>query len=374
MGGYRSLSAITMPGAAATLLDEEPPLPEQPISGVCSALCEHLLGEVREVITHTINDHHLLPPSACLLMVGAHPAAVCYAGCTIAAARAAGVALRVQRFPEDTPKSELLAVIQRLNNDTSVHGAPSPPDPFPCLSHARPVHDIRDTRDTHDMHDTPREGWSGACAPRRILVEASHFAHRASGPGSAPGCLRLSPLPGSRAFRTRAGAALDASERRCSYGAFRCVPMRSAAAGIMLQLPCPPQLDAGALLAAVSDDKDVDCLKESSVRRCLLRTEPTVGPVRATAGREGTRRLASRDPCVRRTRSADSGRSCALPAASGPCRFGPLSLPAASAAPPRPLAAAHSFVACVARAVHRRCLRGDPSLTRSAANRKAPRG
>ena len=55
-------------------------------------------------------------------------------------------------------------------------------------------------------------------------------------------------------------------------------------AGIVLQLPLPGHLDAGALLGAIADDKDVDCLKDSSIRRCcLLRTEPNVGPCIATA-------------------------------------------------------------------------------------------
>ena len=57
-------------------------------------------------------------------------------------------------------------------------------------------------------------------------------------------------------------------------------------AGIVLQLPLPMHLDAGALLSLIADDKDVDCLKESSVRRCLLRTEPTVSPCISTAVEE----------------------------------------------------------------------------------------
>jgi hypothetical protein len=63
-------------------------------------------------------------------------------------------------------------------------------------------------------------------------------------------------------------------------------------AGIVLQLPLPGHLDAGALLGAIADDKDVDCLKDSSIRRCcLLRTEPNVGPCIATAVEEVLRSL-----------------------------------------------------------------------------------
>lgn len=51
-------------------------------------------------------------------------------------------------------------------------------------------------------------------------------------------------------------------------------------------MPLPLHLDAPGLLSSISDDKDVDCLKESSVRRCLLRTEPTVIPCIAGAVEE----------------------------------------------------------------------------------------
>ena len=61
--------------------------------------------------------------------------------------------------------------------------------------------------------------------------------------------------------------------------------------GIILQLPLPPSLDAGALIASISDDKEVDCLKESSVRRCFLRSEPTVAPCLAAACEEVLRSL-----------------------------------------------------------------------------------
>jgi len=61
--------------------------------------------------------------------------------------------------------------------------------------------------------------------------------------------------------------------------------------GIVLQLPLPAHLDAGSLLAAISDEKDVDCLKESSVQRCLMRSEPTVCPCIAVACEEVLRSL-----------------------------------------------------------------------------------
>ena len=62
-------------------------------------------------------------------------------------------------------------------------------------------------------------------------------------------------------------------------------------AGIVLQLPLPAHLDATSLIDLVHDDKDVDCLKESSVRRCLVSPEPAVGPCIASACEEVLRSL-----------------------------------------------------------------------------------
>ena len=62
----------------------------------------------------------------------------------------------------------------------------------------------------------------------------------------------------------------------------------------MLQLPLPAHLDAAALLARIADDKDVDCLKASSVRRSLARAEPTVCPCIAAAVEEVLRSLDGR--------------------------------------------------------------------------------
>lgn len=73
---------------------------------------------------------------------------------------------------------------------------------------------------------------------------------------------------------------------------------------MVLQLPLPLHLDAGALLAGVLDDKDVDCLKESSVRRCLLRAEPTVSPCISSAVEEVLRSLDLLKPHGRPQRQA----------------------------------------------------------------------
>ena len=105
--------------------DEPDELPADPElrSGVCGPLCTHLLREVAEVVTHTIGAHHLAMPRVCLLLVGNHPAAVSYAQSTVAAARAAGVLLHVERLPENAEHVQVANLIAMLNADCGCHGA-----------------------------------------------------------------------------------------------------------------------------------------------------------------------------------------------------------------------------------------------------------
>lgn len=151
-------------------------------NGVCGSLCQHLAQEVHEIVTTMVSDHHLAPPSVSLLLVGRHPAALSYASSTLAAARAAGVVLRVQRLPETATHEDVAQCITAANADWSCHG-------------------------------------------------------------------------------------------------------------VVLQLPLPAHLNAAQLLGGIADDKDVDCLKEGSVRRCLLRVDPTVSPCIAAAVEEVLRSL-----------------------------------------------------------------------------------
>ena len=95
-------------------------------SGVCGQLCSYLLREVQEVVTTTIGDHNLTPPNICLLLVGRHPAAISYASSTVAAARAAGVSLVVQRLPENSTNAEVANRIALANAEPSCHGRPHP--------------------------------------------------------------------------------------------------------------------------------------------------------------------------------------------------------------------------------------------------------
>ena len=92
------------------------------LSGVCGGLTRHVLEEVREVITHTMVDHGLSAPQISLVLVGQHPAAISYAQSTVAAARAAGVSLRVHKLPEVAQHDAVLASIDQLNADQACHG------------------------------------------------------------------------------------------------------------------------------------------------------------------------------------------------------------------------------------------------------------
>jgi hypothetical protein len=144
--------------------------------GVCAPLCSLTLDEVAEVVQQGAS-FGLMPPQCALVCVGTHPTSEAYALATLAAARVAGIPVRLERLPATASQEEVAETLSRVNRDATCHG-------------------------------------------------------------------------------------------------------------VMLQLPLPAHLDARALLGVVSDDKDVDCLKESSIRRCLMDSEPMVVPCIAVACEE----------------------------------------------------------------------------------------
>lgn len=96
---------------------------EQPASGICGGLARHILTEVREVITETMDPSSGLQlPSAVMLLVGSHPTAVTYARATVVAARAAGVVVRPLLLADTVHYAEVALLLQQLNQDPSCHG------------------------------------------------------------------------------------------------------------------------------------------------------------------------------------------------------------------------------------------------------------
>ncbi|MBO6781693.1 MAG: bifunctional methylenetetrahydrofolate dehydrogenase/methenyltetrahydrofolate cyclohydrolase, partial [Alphaproteobacteria bacterium] len=69
-----------------------------------------------------LESAHGLTPGLAVVLVGEDPASQVYVRNKGKAAEAAGIAARDHRLPADTSQDELLALVDQLNNDDTVHG------------------------------------------------------------------------------------------------------------------------------------------------------------------------------------------------------------------------------------------------------------
>ncbi len=69
-----------------------------------------------------LSSAHGLTPGLAVVLVGEDPASQVYVRNKGKAAEAAGIAARDHRLPADTSQADLLALVEELNNDDSVHG------------------------------------------------------------------------------------------------------------------------------------------------------------------------------------------------------------------------------------------------------------
>jgi methylenetetrahydrofolate dehydrogenase (NADP+)/methenyltetrahydrofolate cyclohydrolase len=87
-------------------------------------------------------------PGLTVVLVGDDPASAVYVGGKEKASREAGMAGETIRLPSTTSEAELLALIERLNHDDSVHGIlvqmplPKAIDPDTVINHIRPEKDV----------------------------------------------------------------------------------------------------------------------------------------------------------------------------------------------------------------------------------------
>ena len=87
-------------------------------------------------------------PGLVVVLVGADPASAVYVAAKEKASREAGMAGETIRLPVDTTQAELLALIERLNADDTVHGIlvqmplPRHIDPDTVIRHVRPDKDV----------------------------------------------------------------------------------------------------------------------------------------------------------------------------------------------------------------------------------------
>jgi len=87
-------------------------------------------------------------PGLTVVLVGEDPASAVYVGAKERASREAGMAGETIRLPASTGQDELLALVERLNDDPAVHGIlvqmplPSHIDPDVVIDHIRPDKDV----------------------------------------------------------------------------------------------------------------------------------------------------------------------------------------------------------------------------------------
>jgi methylenetetrahydrofolate dehydrogenase (NADP+)/methenyltetrahydrofolate cyclohydrolase len=93
--------------------------PDRVIDG--KAFAEGLRGRVGDAVTRLKAEHGLTPGLA-VVLVGEDPASQVYVRNKGKAAEAAGIAAADHRLDAATGQDELLALVERLNNDPAVHG------------------------------------------------------------------------------------------------------------------------------------------------------------------------------------------------------------------------------------------------------------
>jgi len=87
-------------------------------------------------------------PGLTVVLVGDDPASAVYVGGKEKASREAGMAGETIRLPSTTSQAELLALVERLNDDDTVHGIlvqmplPKSIDPDTVINHIRPEKDV----------------------------------------------------------------------------------------------------------------------------------------------------------------------------------------------------------------------------------------
>ena len=89
------------------------------ISG--TALRATMLAELHDEVT-TIRSRHGCVPGLVTILVGSNPASVSYVSLKIKTANSLGFHEIQDNQPEDITEAELLALIDRYNNDPSIHG------------------------------------------------------------------------------------------------------------------------------------------------------------------------------------------------------------------------------------------------------------
>jgi len=84
-------------------------------------IAEEMRAEMKKEIEKLKSKHNLVPGLA-VVLVGENPASVVYVRNKKKSCEEIGVNSIEHRLPQDTPEDELLALVDKLNNDDAVHG------------------------------------------------------------------------------------------------------------------------------------------------------------------------------------------------------------------------------------------------------------
>jgi methylenetetrahydrofolate dehydrogenase (NADP+)/methenyltetrahydrofolate cyclohydrolase len=111
-----------------------------------AALAQKVRGEVAADVAQL--RHRGIVPGLTVVLVGDDPASAVYVGGKEKASREAGMSGETIRLPATTSQAELLALVEHLNADDSVHGIlvqmplPKQIDPDTVINHIRPDKDV----------------------------------------------------------------------------------------------------------------------------------------------------------------------------------------------------------------------------------------
>jgi methylenetetrahydrofolate dehydrogenase (NADP+) / methenyltetrahydrofolate cyclohydrolase len=111
-----------------------------------TALAKQIRAEVAAEVAEL--RKHGITPGLTVVLVGEDPASAVYVGAKEKASREAGMTGETIRLPVDTTQAQLLALVEQLNADSSVHGIlvqmplPKQIDPDTVILHIDPTKDV----------------------------------------------------------------------------------------------------------------------------------------------------------------------------------------------------------------------------------------
>jgi methylenetetrahydrofolate dehydrogenase (NADP+)/methenyltetrahydrofolate cyclohydrolase len=115
------------------------------------AVARHLRTEYRARVQQ-LKEQHGLQPGLAVILVGDNPASKLYVSNKVRACEDVGIRSELIRLPADTPEEQLLAEIDRLNADPTVHGVlvQLPLPPHVVISHV--LERISASKDVDGFH------------------------------------------------------------------------------------------------------------------------------------------------------------------------------------------------------------------------------